>query len=191
MPPGGGGGGELTAAAAPSSDPRWAEVEQHWPAALRLLRRTFPGLRGQHEDIWQEVATSLFARSKEHGFWPDELRSYLLGAVGKNAANRLRTASLQNTYASDPQSGELARLATAPVDDQVIGELDAENYRSIIRSLNPRQRAVALAERDVHQRTLRAQRLPEHPPALRKALTGSARLNPEQVAGLLPSAFLT
>jgi RNA polymerase sigma factor (sigma-70 family) len=89
------------------------------------------------------VATALFARSKEQGFWPDELRNYLLGAVGKNAANRLRTASIQNTHASDPQSGELARLAVAPVDDQVLGELDAENYRSIIRSLNPRQRAVA------------------------------------------------
>jgi RNA polymerase sigma factor (sigma-70 family) len=89
------------------------------------------------------VATALFTRSKEQGFWPDELRNYLLGAVGKNAANRLRTASIQNTHASDPQTGELARLAVAPVDDQVLGELDAENYRSIIRSLNPRQRAVA------------------------------------------------
>jgi hypothetical protein len=63
--------------------------------------------------------------------------------VGKNAANRLRTASIQNTHASDPLTGELARLAAAPLDDQVLGELDAENYRSIIRSLNPRQRAVA------------------------------------------------
>jgi hypothetical protein len=71
------------------------------------------------------------------------LRNYLLGAVGKNAANKLRTASIQNTQASDPQSGELARVAAAPVDDQVLGELDAENYRSIIRSLSPRQRAVA------------------------------------------------
>jgi hypothetical protein len=186
------GGGELTPTAAPSSDPRWDEVEQHRPTALRLLLRTFPGLRGQHEDIWQEVATALFTRSKEQGFWPNELRNYLLGAVGKNAANRLRTARLQNTHASDPQSGELARLAAAPVDEQVIGELDAENYRSIIRSLNPRQRAVAAAERDVHQGTLRAQRLPEHPPALRKALAGRGndRLTPEQVSSLLPSAFL-
>jgi RNA polymerase sigma factor (sigma-70 family) len=128
---------------APCSDPRWEEVEQHRAAVLRLLRRTFSGLQGQHDDIWQEVATALFTRSKEQGFWPDELRSYLLGAVGKNAANRLRTASVQNTHASDPQSGELARLEAAPVDDEVLGELDAENYRSIIRSLSPRQRAVA------------------------------------------------
>jgi RNA polymerase sigma factor (sigma-70 family) len=142
-PPRAGGGGELTATAAPSCDPRWQEVEQHRAAALRLLRRAFSGLQGQHDDIWQEVATALFARSKEQGFWPDELHSYLLGAVGKNAANRLRTASIQNTHASDPQTGELARVATAPVDDQVLGEFDAENYRSIIRSLNPRQRAVA------------------------------------------------
>jgi hypothetical protein len=72
----------------------------------------------------------------------------------------------------------------------VLGELDAENYRSIIRSLNPRQRLVAVAERDVHQGTLRTQRLPDHPPALRKALTGTARPNTEQVASLLPTVFL-
>jgi RNA polymerase sigma factor (sigma-70 family) len=138
------GGGELTATTAPpSSDPRWEQVERHRGAALRLLGRTFSGLKGEHDDIWQEVATALFTRSKVKGFWPDDLRNYLLGAVGKNAANRLRTASIQNTHASDPQSGELARLAAAPVDDEVLGELDAENYRSIIRSLNPRQRAVA------------------------------------------------
>jgi hypothetical protein len=77
------GGGELTAAAARSSDPRWEEVEQHRAAALRLLGRTFSGLQGQHDDIWQEVATALFTRSKEQGFWPDNLRNYLLGAVAK------------------------------------------------------------------------------------------------------------
>lgn len=126
-------------------------MERHRAAALGLLRRTFSGLRSQHDDIWQELATALFVRSKERGFWPDELRNYLLGAVAKNAANRLRTAAIQNTHAGDPQSGELARLAAAPVEDQVLGELDAENYRSIIRSLSPRQRAVAVAERDVHQ----------------------------------------
>jgi DNA-directed RNA polymerase specialized sigma24 family protein len=165
-------------------------VERHRAAALRLLRRTFSGLQSQHDDIWQEVATALFVRSKERGFGPDELRNYLLGAVAKNAANGLRTAAIQNTHASDPQSGELARLAAAPVEDQVLGELDAENYRSIIRSLSPRQRAVAVAERDIHQGTLRTQRLPEHPPALRKALSGTARLDPEQVASLLPTVFL-
>jgi RNA polymerase sigma factor (sigma-70 family) len=131
------------ASEAPVADPRWNEVGQHRPTALRLLRRTFPALRGQHDDIWQEVATALFARSKAEGFWPNELRSYLLGAVGRNAANKLRTARSRDTHPSDPQSGELARLAAAPVDEQVLGELDAENYRSVIRSLNPRQRAVA------------------------------------------------
>jgi RNA polymerase sigma factor (sigma-70 family) len=131
------------ATAAPQHDPRWDEVERHRASALRLLRRIFPGLRGQHDDIWQDVATALFSRSRAHGYWPDELRSYLLGAVRKNAAQRLRAARIQDTHPSDPQIGELSRLAGAPVDDQVLGELDAENYRSIIRSLNPRQRAVA------------------------------------------------
>jgi hypothetical protein len=55
-----------------------------------------------------------------------------------------------------------------------------------------RRRMFVAAERDIHQGTLRAQRLPEHPPALRKALAGHGtdRLAREQVASLLPSAFL-
>jgi hypothetical protein len=55
-----------------------------------------------------------------------------------------------------------------------------------------RRRMFVVSERDVHQRSLRAQRLPEHPPALRKALRGRGadRHDPEQVASLLPKAFL-
>jgi Replication-relaxation len=55
-----------------------------------------------------------------------------------------------------------------------------------------RRRTFVLSERDVHQGTLRARRLPEHPPALRKALRGRRAdgLEPEQVASLLPPAFL-
>ena len=55
-----------------------------------------------------------------------------------------------------------------------------------------RRRLFVVAERDIHQGTLRAQRLPEHPPALRKALSGrrADALLPEQVASLLPPAFL-
>jgi hypothetical protein len=55
-----------------------------------------------------------------------------------------------------------------------------------------RRRTFVVSERDVHQGTLRSQRLPEHPPALRKALRGRSadRLEPEQVPSLLPKAFL-
>ena len=55
-----------------------------------------------------------------------------------------------------------------------------------------RRRMFVVAERDIHQGTFRAQRLPEHPPALRKALSGrrADALLPEQVASLLPPAFL-
>ena len=55
-----------------------------------------------------------------------------------------------------------------------------------------RRRLFVVAERDIHQGTFRAQRLPEHPPALRKALSGrrADALLPEQVASLLPPAFL-
>jgi len=76
------------------------------------------------------------------------------------------------------------------VDDQVIGEFDAEYYRSIIRSLNPRQRAVVVAERDIHQGTLRTERLPEHQPALRRgSYRTRGKAGPEQVASLLPPPF--
>ncbi len=54
-----------------------------------------------------------------------------------------------------------------------------------------RRRLFVAAERDVHQGTLRAQRLPEHPPASREALTGGrGRMQAEQVPSLLPAAFV-
>ena len=55
-----------------------------------------------------------------------------------------------------------------------------------------RRRLFVVAERDVHQTTLRAQRLPEHPPELRASLSGkrTAKLAPEQIASLIPRPFL-
>jgi hypothetical protein len=54
-----------------------------------------------------------------------------------------------------------------------------------------RRRIFVVAERDAHQATLRAQRLPEHPPALRSAVSGRRDGVPfEQVGSLLPRAFL-
>lgn len=54
-----------------------------------------------------------------------------------------------------------------------------------------RRRLFVMSELDAHQGTLRAQRLPEHPPALRKALGGRrGAVKPEQVGSLLPLAFL-
>jgi RNA polymerase sigma factor (sigma-70 family) len=136
-------GGDEVMASQAVTDRRWEQVEQHRRAALRLLGRTFPGLSDQHEDIFNEVATRLFERSREQGFWPEALHGYLLGAVAKNAAHKLRTARQRDTHPSDPQLGELAQLAGERVEERVLGELDAANYRSIIRSLNSRQRAVA------------------------------------------------
>ena len=51
-----------------------------------------------------------------------------------------------------------------------------------------RRRIFVAAERDVHQGTLRAQRLPEHPPALRKALRGKGadELERYQAGSLTP-----
>jgi hypothetical protein len=55
-----------------------------------------------------------------------------------------------------------------------------------------RQRLFVVAERDVHQSTLRAQRLPEYPPEVRRQIAGKrmVRLCPEQVPSILPAAFL-
>jgi Replication-relaxation len=55
-----------------------------------------------------------------------------------------------------------------------------------------RRRTFFVSEIDVHQGTLRALRLPEHPPAVRRSLYGPRRagLQPEQVPSLLPQAYL-
>jgi Replication-relaxation len=55
-----------------------------------------------------------------------------------------------------------------------------------------RRRLFVVSELDAHQGTLRALRLPEHPPALRRGLHGprGAALKPEQVPSLVPSPFL-
>jgi hypothetical protein len=55
-----------------------------------------------------------------------------------------------------------------------------------------RRRTFFVSEIDAHQGSLRALRLPEHPPVLRRSLTGErgAALKPEQVPSLLPAAFL-
>lgn len=55
-----------------------------------------------------------------------------------------------------------------------------------------RRRLFLLSEIDVYRNTLRALRLPEHPPALRRSLEGraAAAFAAEQVPSLLPAAFL-
>ena len=54
-----------------------------------------------------------------------------------------------------------------------------------------RKRLFVVAERDVHMGTLRALRLPEHPPALRRKLAGrrGEKLVVEQVPWFLPPVF--
>jgi Replication-relaxation len=86
----------------------------------------------------------------------------------------------------DERAGQFLRAA----DRIVTGRVGKWGVPEAAWPAYGRRRMFVVAERDVHQGTLRAQRLPEHPPALRKALSGGARFNPEQVAGLLPPAFL-
>ena len=54
------------------------------------------------------------------------------------------------------------------------------------------RRIFFVSEIDAHQGTLRALRLPEHPPGLRRSLRGrrGTTLELEQVPSLLPAAFL-
>ena len=112
-----------------------------------------------------------------------------LGAVAtalqgarRAAGRRLRRRGRRARRASSSQAAD--RIMTGRVGKWGVPEAAWPHYG--------RRRIFVVAERDVHQGTLRAQRLPEHPPALRKALSGrgSGRLQPEQVASLLPTAFL-
>ncbi len=120
------------------------EYRECMALALRHLRRKFPGL-GEDEPLeaYDEVWTRLLERKADEGFWPDDLEPWLLAAVEYYVIDELRKAEPQATESSDPLKGILAQEAGEPMDERVIGELDAENYRSIIDSLSPRQRDVA------------------------------------------------
>lgn len=112
--------------------------------ALCHLRRKFPGL-GADEllEAYDEVWTTLLERQADDDFWPDDLEPWLLQAVEYHVIDQLRKADRQATEPSDPLRGVLAQQAGEPMDERVMGELDAEAYRSIIASLSPLQRDVA------------------------------------------------
>ncbi len=90
------------------------------------------------------------------------------------------------------EDDEKARQLLEAADTLVTGRIGKYGVAESQWPHYGRRRMFVVAERDVHQGTLRAQRLPEHPPALRKALhgRGADRLEPEQLPSLLPEAYL-
>ena len=90
------------------------------------------------------------------------------------------------------EDDEKARQFLRAADEVVTGRVGKWGTPEASWPCYGRRRIFCLAERDVHMGSLRAQRLPEQPPALRRALSGKGgdRLAPEQVASLLPPAFL-
>jgi hypothetical protein len=89
------------------------------------------------------------------------------------------------------EDDEKARQFLRAADRIVTGRIGKWGTAEAAWPAHGRRRIFVVAERDAHQATLRAQRLPEHPPALRSAISGRPHsVVFEQVGSLLPRAFL-
>jgi hypothetical protein len=90
------------------------------------------------------------------------------------------------------EDDETAKQFLRAADTSVTGRLGRWGTPEVSWPHYGRRRIFFVAERDVHKGTLRALRLPEQPPALRRSLRGrgAQELRPEQVPSLLPAAFL-
>jgi hypothetical protein len=78
------------------------------------------------------------------------------------------------------------------VDAAIMGRLGKWGTPQASWPAYGRRRTFFLSEIDVHRGTLRALRLPEHAPAVRRSLyaTRRAGVQPEQVPSVLPAAFV-
>jgi hypothetical protein len=90
------------------------------------------------------------------------------------------------------EDDEKAQHFVRSADNVITGRLGKWGTPEASWAALGRRRVFFVSEIDAHQGTLRALRLPEHPPALRRSLRGrrGAALQPEQVPSLLPAAFL-
>jgi len=112
--------------------------------ALAHLIRAFPELEeGDRLDIYHDVWLSLLDRHETEGFWPEKVEPWLVKAVETKAKELRRNDVARATEATDPLDGAFTLEADDAMEERVLGELDAENYRSIIDSLSALQRAVA------------------------------------------------
>ncbi len=90
------------------------------------------------------------------------------------------------------EDDDKARQFLRSADNVITGRLGKWGTPEASWAALGRRRMFFVSEIDAHQGTLRALRLPEHSPALRRSLRrhrGTA-LEPEQVPSLLPAAFL-
>jgi hypothetical protein len=90
------------------------------------------------------------------------------------------------------EDGERAVQFLRSADNVITGRLGKWGTPEAGWAALGRRRIFFVSEIDAHQGTLRALRLSEHPPKLRRSLRGrrGAALQPEQVPSLLPAAFL-
>jgi protein involved in plasmid replication-relaxation len=90
------------------------------------------------------------------------------------------------------EDDEKAQQFLRAADNVITGRLGKWGTPEASWAALGRRRIFFVSEIDAHQGTLRALRLSEHPPALRRSLRGrrGAALQPEQVPSLVPAAFL-
>ena len=106
-----------------------AAYREQMAYVLYQLRCEFPRLSGDERlEIYNEVWTRLLERSRS-GFWPDDLRAWLTGAVSKCASAEHRKRSGRRTEPSDPLEGELSLVADAKGPGSAVSELFLASHR--------------------------------------------------------------
>jgi hypothetical protein len=90
------------------------------------------------------------------------------------------------------EDDDKARRFMAAADTRMTGRIGTYGVPEAKWPYHGRRRIFLVAEREIHHGLLRALRLPEHPPMLRKALAGKGaeKLTAEQVPTLLPATYV-
>jgi len=171
--------------------------ERNKPYVLKVLVQRCGWIRASEREALYHDAYAVLLEKHRSGalnveaMHPGQVRTYLVtAAIHAALCERRRAENRRTTPVEDPGS-ELLDEAALP-DEQATASAEAADLRRLVEELSERRCAVFLSEIDAHQGTLRALRLSEHPPALRRSLRGrrGAPLQPEQVPSLLPAAFL-
>jgi hypothetical protein len=148
----------------------------------RLSRRFCPGLEKTGDGRLDVAAMS-----------DRQLRAYLAKTGDLMALDQVRWGERAHTRPLTDPDPDLERTsADEPAEDRVADSSELAVVHEIVAELPDRRRAIFISEIDAHRGTLRALRLPEPPPVMRRTLRGcrSAALEPEQVPSLVPAAFL-
>jgi DNA-directed RNA polymerase specialized sigma24 family protein len=164
---------------------------------LGVLARRSPFIRPEDRQAVYHDAFALVLEKARCGrldvdaMRPRQLRAYLTKVAVLLARERIRWGELPHTHPLTESDIEQEN-GDEPAEERVADGSELAVLREIVAELPERQRAVFVSESIAHRGTLRALRLPEHPPALRRALDGrgAEKLRPEQVPNLVPSALL-